>query len=1273
AHAHAHTPLFDAHPASFSGRSFPVTSSLTLQDATFSPSSNGLLSPHDPLLHIKSSQASVPSSLTFDRLGSAVLGTGLPSQTSAYRTAQESASRHLQSQFNLLSSPLGPSEQASQLYNTSVFSTSPAASIERAMPRQDSVIKHYQRPSSAQAQLPASHHSLQHYLSCGAGFQQMSRHSSLACSPLGDQSSVSSEGSQQKSSQARSEHSQSYRPIIQSPGYSSSSGSSKSKSYSASRQAQRSTATPKCQSISSSGQSHNYSSSTPKPSSVISSQSQAYSPMNQPQTYSTSQAQNLSSVTQSQGFASSQSQDLTASVSKSQSYQTGQTQGLQSCVSQAQSYSPEQLQGLPSVGPYSVQSEPHSSVSEVQSYVPAHSQGMPPVSSSLSYATGHSPASMSSHGQSIVYSASGHMSDSSPSQIIRPLQSPTGSRSQSVASPGQSQKYLSSVLSPSFIQSSHSQSFQPSQSPLERTPTYGKSKPDSDLLSSERTDDEDFLIQHLLDSQSPPRVSAQSLVECGEDRASKGMVYEMSKTEERYHLQSVIRTNSSLDNQDHQPNSIDGLSQDINKDHLQSSHMDASNKEIGQTHSFLQKTPEQGSRAHHMVSEAQQMESHGILQSQQNSQIMLDSSPELQMPMSHQPASQQSQLLQSGGELERSETLQSREMQEFLEPDMHLESHLSQSGSVQVQSQQHLLPESGDGMRLERAESGQQVDQQQMDGKDQFSSGSPQSNKQRYLPLTSICFPDSLLQDEERNFFPGMEDMFCSAPCSNVEYSKQGCGEEGGQGMERGDGLKSGYEMIHSNQSFSGFCTPEGGGGGDQQGVHLSLDSVSMKPEMVEAQQTKKFLKTSSLLLLKKKESPPQAAKKTYAQEYEFEDEEKEDVPADIRLNNRRLPDLLPDLISSCRTRMDISPVTDIDFCSSGANTNNLNGGKSRSKRASKPKEKGPPRPRGRPRIRPLDAPPQGVAPEAPKKRGRGRGRGKKAAEEESEGFGLEKQVKPIKVRPRVKFLSLSVLPAESGLDNSQTQEKIKKKIKEVEEKQPEMKSGFMASFLDFLKSGKRQQPPATASSPQKGRPGSVISQPAQVFGMAQSMLSGNLDASESDSLMSCTSPCKRFDEDLKKNLETLPSFSSDEEDSVSKNQDLQKSISSAISALYDPVDRKENDSTGEGPGLETPCRVRPHPPSQGSRHSDRSPNTRLIAGDAGGWAAIGLCTCVWVWVSAPACVYEGALLRVCVSAPVCVCVYEGALVCVCVRLCVCVYEGALVYVCVYVCACVCV
>ncbi|XP_078286616.1 LOW QUALITY PROTEIN: proline-rich protein 12-like [Rhinoraja longicauda] len=1280
------------HPASFSGRSFPVTSSLTLQDATFSPSSNGLLSPHDPLLHIKSSQSSVPSSLAFDRLGSAVLGTGLPTQSSAYRTAQESASRHLQSQFNLLSSPLGPSDQASQLYNTSVFSSAPTAGIERAIPRQDSVIKHYQRPSSAQAQLPASHHSLQHYLSCGGshGFQQMPRHPTLSCSPLGDQSPVSNEGSQ-KSSQSRPEHPQSYRPIIQSPGYSSTSSSSKSKSYSASRQVPRSTSTPKCQSISSTGQSHHYSSATPKVSSVISSQPQAYSPgpsqslmsISQPQSYVT-QAQNMASVTQSQGFASSQSQEM-------------------SSANKARSYSPAQLPGLASVAPiqsYSVQSEPHSTPG--QSYVPAHSQGMPTASPSLSYATGHSPA-LSTHGPSIVYSSASHvqaMPDTSPSQIIRPLQSPGGSRAQSVASPGQPQKYLSSVLSPSYIQSSHSQGFQSPQPPLERTPSYGKNKSDSDLLSSERTEDEDFLIQHLLDSESPPRVPTQGLVEC-EDRATKGMAYPMSKSEERYHLQSVIRTSSSLDNQvlemslqgmkdkkkgerskdyvrssseglattvvhySHQANSIDSLAQDIKKsvDHLQTSHLEAHAKELGQGHGFLQKGGDPSSRPHRLVPDGSQLEQHGMLQGQQGQQMMLDASPEMQLPLAHPTSSQSSQLLQSvlthtqsqlqaqqqqqqqqqqrkvqpamdvrlmdtqrlhseavspqlqmleahlqsqqmqghvrthpsllPGEprsprmpsdrmqpegMSQTDSMQSQEMREYLEPDLHLESHLSQGG--QVTSQQHLMPGSNESLP---------EDSQQVEGKDQYNAPSPQSSKSRFVPLTSICFPDSLLQDEERNFFPGMEDMFCSAPCGGEEYSKHGA-EDSGQPLDRSEGMKTSYDMIHSNQSYSSYCPSDTGNG---QAVHLDLDSVSMKSELESSLQSeqqgmaphsqrpagphdiksplttasfcsmknKKFPKTSSLHLLKKKDSPPLMPKKTYAQEYEFEDEEKEDVPADIRLNNRRLPDLLPDLISSCRSS--ISPVPDIDFCSG-----NLNGGKKRPKRASKPKEKGPPRPRGRPRIRPLDQS-HGPAIDTPKKRGRGRGRGKKQADGENEGFKVENQAKCSKGKVQGSKASdllpvevTEALPMDSVVENSQTQEKIKKKIKEVEDKQPEMKSGFMASFLDFLKSGKRQQLPATTSSPQKGRLSSVINQGSVVsFGLAQSMLSGPLDASESDSLMSCTSPCKRFDDDLKKNLETLPSFSSDEEDSVSKNQDLQKSITSAISALYDPVDRKETDN----------------------------------------------------------------------------------------------------------------
>lgn len=125
-----------------------------------------------------------------------------------------------------------------------------------------------------------------------------------------------------------------------------------------------------------------------------------------------------------------------------------------------------------------------------------------------------------------------------------------------------------------------------------------------------------------------------------------------------------------------------------------------------------------------------------------------------------------------------------------------------------------------------------------------------------------------------------------------------------------------------------------------------------------------------------------------------------------------------------------------------------------------------------------------------------------------------------------------------------------------------------MASFLDFLKTGKKQSglelgddggeqealnpcsslkggirplspppPPVTPTPPQQ--PPGTFSEDGQGEG-------------EDLALSSCPSPCKPLDEELKRNLETLPSFSSDEEDSVSKNQDLQKSISSAISALYD-------------------------------------------------------------------------------------------------------------------------
>lgn len=139
----------------------------------------------------------------------------------------------------------------------------------------------------------------------------------------------------------------------------------------------------------------------------------------------------------------------------------------------------------------------------------------------------------------------------------------------------------------------------------------------------------------------------------------------------------------------------------------------------------------------------------------------------------------------------------------------------------------------------------------------------------------------------------------------------------------------------------------------------------------------------------------------------------------------------------------------------------------------------------------------------------------------------------------------------------------------QADEKTFDFKPGFMASFLDFLKTGKKQsglelgqeggeQEVLNPCSSLKGgiRPLSPSPPPLPPPTPPQqppgTFSEGGQGEGADLALSSCPSPCKPLDEELKRNLETLPSFSSDEEDSVSKNQDLQKSISSAISALYD-------------------------------------------------------------------------------------------------------------------------
>ncbi|XP_058264979.1 proline-rich protein 12 isoform X2 [Hemibagrus wyckioides] len=643
-----------------------------------------------------------------------------------------------------------------------------------------------------------------------------------------------------------------------------------------------------------------------------------------------------------------------------------------------------------------------------------------------------------------------------------------------------------------------------------------------------------------------------------------------------------------------------------------------------------------------------------------------------------------------------------------------------------------------------------------------------QQQQQRFMPLTSICFPDSLLQDEDRSFFPAMEDMFCSEDykpsCAGVGGTGQGDQDivsearvnvqDGIESVKAGGGA-GGYDMMghHGDQGYGQYCHSLSES--DSGTMHLDLDSLKTHelPSTVNTEQLgliqsqapgmgmgvtgsnvdgtgtkimgnsgvgsvsgtgglispifcssrpKKLLKTSSFHLLKQRRDPnaqPQS-KKTYAQEYEFEDDEdKADVPADIRLNSRRLPDLLPDLVSSCRKSSGgsgvggLSPLMgDLDFCNPSGYSSlgpppqllPHDGPKKRGRKPTKPKREGPPRPRGRPRIRPLPEPPycRGLmghgAGESRRGRGRGRGRGRKddlmlemhrdinkgqnyqqphqqaphlhhqqqlqqqhiqqqhlpqhhlhhhsqpqqhlhpqqqhmhqqqhlhtqhhqhlhqqqtqIQQQHQPQQQYQEPIKPIKIKlplpsmPSSESLlrtdslsstdpvlsdgsvgsapSLGLSPGPtSALDMNRTdlncgQDKMKQKDEETEDKPSELKSGFITSFLDFLKTEKK--PP---SGPLHLDGSSPVDEPSVKGGIRP--LSppppppppptpppfGETEGEGGLALSNCPSPCKRLDEELKRNLETLPSFSSDEEDSVSKNQDLQKSISSAISALYD-------------------------------------------------------------------------------------------------------------------------
>ncbi|KAK2527301.1 Qser1 [Columba livia] len=1210
------------HPNTFSSRNFATTPSLTLQDTTFSATSNGLLTTHDPLLQIKTSQGTVPTALTFERLGSSVLSTSVPPQSSTYRSAQESAPHLLQPQFSLLPSTLGGAQQVSQAYSTSVF-TGSTASIDRALQRECSVIKHHQRPSSTQsvqAQLTVSQHSLHSYLTStsGVNFQDTSRHSALSCSPVGDVTQVSNGGPQQKTSQVTVELAQSYTSAIPSPGFPSAS-TAKVKNCST-KQPPRSTKTPKPQSVAPAVQTQSYAKTAQNQSSVITGQAQIYSTaqlpsllsVSQSQNYISSQAQNVPPVSHSQDFSSSKAEKL-PSLYKTLTF-SGQSQTITS-DSQTLSYSSEEqvLTSVPNEN-YSGQTRELSSVSQSQSYSSSHSQGLSPVSQSqVSFSSQSqvlsavSPSESYSSGQSLTltspslsFNASPRIQTlpaSSPNQSYISLHSSQNSQSQESSSP-QSQKFLPSVQSPPFASPAHSQTLQNSR-PSSETKSYVKRKSDSNLYASSKQEEElSMQDMQALQQQASLESSAQRLTD--EEIGAQDASYRVSKADDRY-SQSVIRSNSCLEDQvvgltlqgtkkdERMVNSVEQLSQhighitslshDIKKtaNLMQTTQVTVSAKELNQQHSLMHKVHESKAQEQQgqVISAPSQVQPHALRHGHQlclpSAQVLLESACDLQIL--HQS------ILQSGlGQAKASPQVQRiQSPQQVTHPFLQMDGHIIQSNGGH--SQQQLHTQNSEVMKMDISEPSKPL-QQHLTTKDHFTQTNQHDSKNQFVSLSSICFPESILLSDERNILSNVDDILAAtaAACGVTpsDFAKSASNEEEIQSVESSEEPKTQFRSMDVRHVSSGFnASPAVVGkpasisnislNGGQITINLTaVSTIQTKPVNLDQQhvetndQNVPARMTSPTLGPGQEEQEAVPLKKQSS--ISHESEEDNDASADGTRSARDA-----EFVSSGKSLSEESAASENDFNMGGDDGTGAGN-----------QSKGP--------LQPLSVPQSGDGTVSrteeecqdlsqgnlQKKKSKGKSQNKNAAEDDG---AIQKQVKRSgqckrqNSRGNDSCVTYSSPVSESCYDTYQHQERMRQKIKEVEEKQPEVKTGFIASFLDFLKSGPRQQfsAPAVRMPNRTRRPVTQIVRAPCVQSSAKPQPAA---AAPVPAEVSGESPTKKVDEELKKNLETLPSFSSDEDDSVGGNHDLQKSISTALSALDDTSDRKNKAEAEKAAGV---------------------------------------------------------------------------------------------------------
>ncbi|XP_040835993.1 glutamine and serine-rich protein 1 isoform X1 [Ochotona curzoniae] len=1186
------------HPTTFSNRNFATTSPLVLQDSTFNTTSNGILNPHDPLLQIKTSQGTVPTALAFERLGSTALSNSVPPQSSTYRSAQESAPHLLQPQFSLLPSALAGAQQTPQVYSSALF-TSSTASIERALLRECSVIKHHQRPSgtqSLQAQLTGAQHSLPSYLSnAGVGnFQETARQSSLSCSPIGNSPQVSNGGPQQKAPQVSVELVQSYSSAVPSSGY-----PSTTKVNNCSTKPLASTKTPKPQNIIPPLQTLSYSKHLHNQSSVISGQAQIYSTAQLPSLLSVSQSQNyglvqphnVPSIVHSQVYRSNKVEKLPSLYkSFSGSSQTVPTEN------QTLNYSSNQQEVLSSVTNenYPAQTRDLSLVSQSQSYTSGHSQGLSPVSQAqVSYSSQSqvlsavSPSESYASGQSLTLTAPSlsyssasrpqNLPDTSPTQNYISMHSSQNAQSQESSSP-QSQKFLPAVQSPSFASSTHCQALQ-NNIPSPDTKSYAERKLDSNVYTSSKQED-DFPVQELqvLQSQTTLESSTQRLSE--RKISAQETAYKVTKADDRY-SQSVIRSNSCLEDQvvgltlqgskkeESMVGSVPQLNQQVGQvnnaatldlkkatDLMQTSQIRLHTKNVSQQSSLIQKAhevkaPEQHDQIVNVSSQIRVPDhalGHGHQAPLPTTQVLLDPACDLQIL--------QQSILQGGlGQVKAS--LQAQRVQspqQIVQSFLQMDGHIIPSNGEH--SQQQLHPQNSDIMKLDLPESSKPL-QQHLTTKAHFSETNQHESKNQFVSLGSICFPEAMLLSDERNILSNVDDILAAtaAACGVTPDFSKSASNESMQAVEGGDSKSQFQQPLDVRHVTSDFNPVAATVGKPQNISDISLNGnqVSVNLSPVPTLQSKMTLEqqcietpgqnistTANSTVVGTSHEIQEQSSGTFKKQSATNPESEEDgeVAVEGMLNTNRNPEF----VSSGRSLSGESATSESEFALAGDDS-----GVSVNSTRSAPALLAMAQPADAIGVKTEEENQDLLHFSLQKKKTKGKGQNKE--EETSNQKQLKRPSHSKRQNPRgTDPYSPYIPPSESCHDGYQHQEKMRQKIKEVEEKQPEVKTGFIASFLDFLKSGPKQQfSTLTVRMPNRTkRPGTQT-----VRAFCPPPLAKMTSFAAPLPLVSETggnSPSEKVDNELK-NLEHLSSFSSDEEDPGVCSNDIYKNISAPLTA----------------------------------------------------------------------------------------------------------------------------